>query len=75
MPRKAWKTEDSLREREILEKLYVVQCLTAEEVAKKLGWKERTVYDRLAFHGLTAGHRRPRYCKCCGQAIKPKRKL
>lgn len=74
MPRRAWKTEDTVDERNLLEKLYFKQKLTAEEVGKRLGWAERTVYDRLAFHGLSEGNRKPRYCNCCGQVIKAKRK-
>jgi transposase len=71
MPRKAWATQDNISERLMLEELYVVQLFTAEAVAEKLGWGKRTVYHRLAFHGLTPGNRKPRYCSYCGQ-VKPK---
>ena len=73
MPRKKWKTEDNIQERKQLEKLYIKQNLFASEVAEILGWAERTVYNRLAFHGLKKGSRTPKYCECCGQIIKPKR--
>lgn len=75
MPRRAWKTEDSIHERNKLEKYYVAQRLGAEAVAEKMGWAVRTVYDRLAFHGLISGHRTPKYCPCCGHAVPPGRKL
>jgi hypothetical protein len=74
MPKKSSKTENSLQEREQLEKLYIKQQLGAAAVAKKLGWGERTVYARLAFHGLISGHKRPNYCESCGHVVKGKRK-
>jgi len=72
MPKKPSKTENSLQERNRLERLYIKQQLGASAVANKLGWSERTVYARLAFHGLLAGYKRPHYCERCGHVEKSK---
>lgn len=69
MPKKQAKTRNTLKERKQLEELYMRKQLTAEDIAERMGWGRRTVYDRLKYHGLTPGYEAPEYCKCCGHVI------
>ena len=60
----------SIKERDLLYKLYVEKNKSAGEIAARYGFSERSVYTRLKEHAITKdgyAKRQPVYCPMCGQ--------
>lgn len=67
--KKHTRTRDNISEREMLIDMYVKQKMPAEAIADLLDWSRATVWNRLAFHGITGEHKPPEYCHACGHVV------
>ena len=66
----------SIKERDLLYRLYVEKDKTAQEIAERFGVSERSVYTRLKEHGISKdgyAKRKPVYCPTCGQQWQKKK--